>query len=153
MHALVHVIAELILREIALWLHKARLNVPLFKGQFALMIPRNVIVINHVAEVIQSQIVDLNGVLIRISQVFRGRNVIKLPVMTRWEQLEAIFHKVTVKVHQKTTKSQIVRRNKPAIPLVVDVAERGILGRLQPEIDGVYADQRLYLVRVVELLQ
>lgn len=46
-----------------------------------------------------------------------------------------------------------MRRNIPTISFVVDVAERGVFGRLQPQVDRIHANERLNLVRVVKLLQ
>lgn len=103
MHSLIDIVAELILHKIALRLHITRLYVPLFEGEFARVVPRKVIVIDHVSEVVQGQIVDLNSIFGRITQIFGRRNVIELPMVRCGEQFESIFHKVTIKVHEKTT--------------------------------------------------
>ncbi len=81
------------------------------------------------------------------------RDVVVLVSMWSREQLHSVPHKVTIKTHEQTTHSKIVRRNKAAESAIVCVAEWRVARRLVPSVEAIASNQSLVLVSVVKLLQ
>jgi len=115
--------------------------------------PAHLVVLQRVAEVVEFQVRHRRMVTIRELNVRRLHRVVEEPVVACSSNFDTIADEVAVEFHQQAGQRQVVRWDAPLQALVVIVAERRVLRRLEESVEPVNRDHRLVLVTPVELLE
>lgn len=132
MHSLVAVVTIVESIPVTLGLHVVAFNLPvLIKVWHPLS---QVFVVDHAAEIIQSQIVHLGCVTFREVDHLGIKFVVELPIMAGREEFESVSKEMTVKFHQKADQSNILGRHNSLMLFVVLVSETGICSGFEPVI-------------------
>ena len=112
------------------------------------------VVPHRVSEIVQSQIVDLEGVTLGHveSKLVGAGDMIELSIMAGSHSLETIPAIVPVELIEKTNEGQVMGWNLLIVLASVIVAEGRVEGGLEPLVNVINTDQSLEIVRVVALM-
>ena len=138
MHALITVERFVEGPPITLSLHVPGFNLPFLEEvghPFS-----DIVVVHHVSEVIQCQILHLSMIPFREANHFGCAKMLVLAQVSCCQGFETVSHHVAVELHQHADEGKVLRRNVTLKAAVAIISERQVLRRLEPIIEAINCD-------------
>lgn len=120
---------------VALGFHEPGLHLPLLEEVGHPL--SDIVVVHHVSEVIEGEVLHLGMIAIGEADHVRGAQVLILAEVSRCHGFEAIANQVPIEFHQHAHKSEVLRRDEATEARVRVIAEGHVFRWLEPVIEAI----------------